>query len=75
LLYWQTAGFAATILKIKGYSNVFDLQWGMCSWAYPDRWNTARTNGQNNPITLQTTSNLKMLLAIYQHLQPENNRR
>lgn len=55
----QTAGFAATILRLKGYSNVFDLQWGMCSWAYPDRWNTARTNGQNNPITLQTTSNPK----------------
>ncbi|MEO8230996.1 MAG: rhodanese-like domain-containing protein [Ignavibacteriota bacterium] len=55
----QTAGFAATILRLKGYTNVFDLQWGMCSWAYPDRWNAARTNGENNVITLQTTSNPK----------------
>ena len=60
----QTAGFAATILRLKGYSNAFDLQWGMCSWAYPDRWNTAKTNGQNNPITLQTTSNPKNAAGV-----------
>ena len=55
----QTAGFATTILRLAGYSSVFDLKWGMCSWAYPDRWNNAKNNGQNNPITLQTTANVK----------------
>lgn len=55
----QSAGFAVGVLRLAGYNNAFDLKWGMCSWAYPDRWNTARTNGINNPITKQMTSNAK----------------
>lgn len=56
----QTAGFAATILRLAGYSNVYDLMWGMCSWnsQFKSRWQTAAMNGQNQ-ITLQTTSNPK----------------
>ena len=55
----QTAGFATSILRLMGYSNVWDLKWGMCSWAYPSRWQTAVLNGQANPITIQTTANAK----------------
>ncbi|MBK7630403.1 MAG: rhodanese-like domain-containing protein [Ignavibacteriales bacterium] len=55
----QSAGFAVAVLRLAGYSNVYDLKWGMCSWAYPDRWNNTKTNGQNNPITIQTTANVK----------------
>lgn len=28
----QTAGWASSLLRIKGYSNVFDLKFGMASW-------------------------------------------
>lgn len=28
----QTAGYATTLLRLLGYSNVKDLKWGMCSW-------------------------------------------
>jgi len=55
----QTAGFATALLRLAGYTNVFDLKWGMCSWTNPTRWNTAKTNGQTNPITIQTTANVK----------------
>lgn len=55
----QTAGFATTILRLAGYNNVFDLKWGMCSWAYPTRWQNAVINGTTNPITKQTTANAK----------------
>lgn len=55
----QSAAFAVSALRLAGYTNVFDLKWGMCSWTNPTRWQTAVTNGQNNPITLQTTSNAK----------------
>lgn len=55
----QTAGFGTSLLRLLGYTNVFDLKWGMCSWNDPTRWNTAKTNGQNNPITKQMTANSK----------------
>ena len=28
----QTAGYATSLLRLMGYSNVKDLKWGMCSW-------------------------------------------
>jgi len=55
----QSAAFATSLLRLSGYTNAFDLKWGMCSWAYPDRWNATKTNGQTNPITKQTTANAK----------------
>lgn len=55
----QSAAFGTTILRLAGYTNVFDLKWGMCSWAYPTSWNTAKTFGQTNPITKQMTANAK----------------
>ena len=31
----QSAGLAVAALRLSGYTNVFSLKWGMCSWAYP----------------------------------------
>lgn len=55
----QSAGLAVAALRLSGYSNVYSLKWGMCSWAYPTSWNNAKTYGQTNPITKQTTPNAK----------------
>jgi rhodanese-related sulfurtransferase len=55
----QTAGFATSVLRLAGYSNVFSLKWGMCSWAYPSKWDQAKTTGITNPITKQITANAK----------------
>lgn len=43
----QTAGFAASILRIMGYDKVFSMKWGMCSWNadFAGKWNTAIANG------------------------------
>ena len=43
----QTSGFAASVLRLMGYSKVFSLKWGMCSWHndFAGRWNTAIANG------------------------------
>ncbi len=43
----QTAGFAASLLRIMGYSKVFSMKWGMCSWHtdFAGKWNTAIANG------------------------------
>jgi len=38
----QTAGYATSLLRLLGYSNVYDLKWGMCSW------NDATANGWKN---------------------------
>lgn len=55
----QSAGLAVAALRLSGYTNVFSLKWGMCSWAYPTSWNNAKLYGQTNPITKQTTANAK----------------
>jgi len=55
----QSAGLAVAALRLSGYTNVFSLKWGMCSWAYPTSWNNAKLYGQTNPITKQMTANAK----------------
>ena len=55
----QSAGLAVAALRLSGYSNVFSLKWGMCSWADPSSWNSAKLYGQTTPITKQMTSNPK----------------
>ncbi len=55
----QSAGLAVAALRLSGYSNVFSLKWGMCSWAYPSSWNSAKLYGQTTPITKEMTSNAK----------------
>jgi rhodanese-related sulfurtransferase len=43
----QTAGFAASILRLMGYDKVFSMKWGMCSWHadFAGKWNTAIATG------------------------------
>lgn len=55
----QSAGLAIAALRLSGYSNVFSLKWGMCSWAYPTSWNNAKLYGTTTPITKQMTANAK----------------
>lgn len=55
----QSAGLAVAALRLSGYTNVFSLKWGMCSWAYPTSWNNAKLYGQTTPITKQMTANAK----------------
>ncbi|MFZ1517475.1 MAG: rhodanese-like domain-containing protein [Ignavibacteriaceae bacterium] len=55
----QTAAFATALLRFAGYTNVYDLKWGMCSWSDSSKWYSAIQEGLNNPITLQTTPNSK----------------
>ena len=43
----QTAGYAASLLRIMGYSKVFSMKWGMCSWHadFAGKWNSAVATG------------------------------
>lgn len=52
----QTAGFAASLLRLMGYDKVFSLKWGMCSWndAYASGWKNTIANG--NAYATQFTS-------------------
>lgn len=42
----QTAGWATSALRLLGYSNVFDLKWGMSSWnaAFASKWQNSISN-------------------------------
>jgi rhodanese-related sulfurtransferase len=43
----QTAGFAASLLRIMGYDKVFTMKWGMCSWTadFAGKWKATVTSG------------------------------
>jgi rhodanese-related sulfurtransferase len=43
----QTAGYASGMLRVLGYSNVFDLKYGMCSWHsdFAGSWKNTVANG------------------------------
>jgi rhodanese-related sulfurtransferase len=49
----QTAGWATSILRMLGYSNVFDMKYGMCSWNdhFASRWRNAVGNGRAGQFT------------------------
>ncbi len=57
----QTAGFAASLLRLMGYSKVFSLKWGMCSWHadFAGRWNTTIANGNAYTSQFTTTATAK----------------
>jgi len=57
----QTAGFAASILRLMGYSKVFSMKWGMCAWHedFAGKWNTAITNGNAYASQFVTTDTPK----------------
>ncbi|MCF8372332.1 MAG: rhodanese-like domain-containing protein [Bacteroidales bacterium] len=54
----QTAGFAASLLRIMGYDKVYSMKWGMSSWNadFAGKWNTAVSNG--NAYATQFTSDV-----------------
>ena len=49
----QTAGFAASLLRLMGYDKVFSMKWGMCSWNedFAGKWNTNVGNGYASQFT------------------------
>lgn len=57
----QTAGYATSLLRLLGYSNVYDLKWGMCSWnsATASKWNTTISNGNAYSSQFTTTAATK----------------
>lgn len=57
----QTAGWATSLLRIKGYDNVFSLKWGMCSWNsdFASGWTNAVANGNAYAAMFEQTANAK----------------
>lgn len=57
----QTAGFAASILRLMGYDKVFSMKWGMCAWNtfFASKWSTATTNGNAYASQFVTDSTAK----------------
>jgi len=65
----QTAGFAASLLRIMGYDKVYSMKWGMCSWNsfFASRWNTAIASGnayQAQFTATETAKNAKGTLPV-----------
>jgi rhodanese-related sulfurtransferase len=54
----QTAGFAASILRLMGYDKVFSMKWGMCSWHedFAGKWNTNIGNAYLSQFTADATA-------------------
>ncbi|MBU0474206.1 MAG: hypothetical protein KKF62_08580 [Bacteroidetes bacterium] len=53
----QGAGYATTLLRLLGYSNVKDLKWGMCSWndATASVWKDAIENKRASQFVTTNT--------------------
>jgi rhodanese-related sulfurtransferase len=54
----QTAGWAASLLRILGYDKVWSLKWGMASWNsfFATGWNNAVANGNSRAAQFVTTA-------------------
>ncbi|MHC1705349.1 MAG: rhodanese-like domain-containing protein [Tenuifilaceae bacterium] len=57
----QTAGYAASLLRLMGYDKVFSMKWGMCSWNtfFASRWNNTIANGNTYASQFTTTVSTK----------------
>lgn len=57
----QTAGFAASLLRILGYDKVYSMKWGMCSWNedFATAWNSATANGNSYATQFESTTSEK----------------
>lgn len=57
----QTAGFAASLLRIMGYSKVFSMKWGMCAWNvdFASKWNNTIAAGNAYAAQFTTTATAK----------------
>lgn len=68
----QTASYAASILQMMGYDNVFALKYGMCSWneKFSDRWVKNATNKLGEKLsTTPTPKNEKTQLPNFNTLK------
>ncbi|GJQ61700.1 MAG: hypothetical protein SCALA702_07530 [Melioribacteraceae bacterium] len=56
----QTAGYATSLLRMKGYSNVKDLKWGMNSWndELSKSWSNNIGNNFTGFVTTATAKNV-----------------
>jgi len=57
----QTAGFAASILRLMGYDKVFSMKWGMCAWHsdFAAKWNNAVAAGNTYASQFTATATAK----------------
>jgi len=57
----QTAGFAASLLRLMGYDKVYSMKWGMCSWNadFAGKWQTAIANGNAYASQFTATPTVK----------------
>jgi rhodanese-related sulfurtransferase len=54
----QTAGFAASLLRLMGYDKVFSMKWGMCAWNadFAGKWKTTVAAGNTYASQFTTTA-------------------
>ncbi|MDA3862002.1 MAG: rhodanese-like domain-containing protein, partial [Melioribacteraceae bacterium] len=59
----QGAGYATTLLRLLGYSNVKDLMWGMCSWnnTTSSYWTSSINNSRSSQF--ETTNYPKAIAS------------
>jgi rhodanese-related sulfurtransferase len=52
----QTAGYAVSLLRLLGYTNVYSMKWGMTSWnaSCGDSWSTSIGNNYTGLVTTAT---------------------
>jgi rhodanese-related sulfurtransferase len=57
----QTAGFAASLLRLMGYDKVFSMKWGMCAWNadFAGKWKTTVAAGNTYASQFTTTATAK----------------
>ncbi len=57
----QTAGFAASILRLMGYDKVFSMKWGMCAWNadFAAKWKNTVAAGNAYASQFVTTATAK----------------
>ncbi len=53
----QTAGYAASLLRLMGYDKVYSMKWGMSSWnADFNRWTSSLSNTYASQFTATSTA-------------------
>ncbi len=54
----QTASYAASVLQMVGYNNVYAMKWGMCSWnkKFSDRWLKNATNNLADKLSTEASA-------------------
>ncbi len=65
----QSASYAASILQLVGYKNVYAMNWGMCAWnkKFSSRWIKNSTNRLISQLEKQ--SNPKMKVVKLPHIE------